>query len=251
MKIYTYPTPIDTARALIEHIIARMEAQKDSSFHLAVSGGSTPALLFKLWATEYSSQTPWQQLRLYWVDERCVPASDEQSNYRMTHETLLQAIPLTPEQIFRIQGEHRPIEEEARRYAVVVCECVPCLNNIPTFDLVLLGAGDDGHTSSVFPGQEALLTSESAYVASNHPQTGQPRIAMTGRPMTMAKETIFLINGKNKASVVANMVSSEEAGPAAWVLHHATAPSLFLDADASSLVGDISHRMVESAIDPS
>jgi hypothetical protein len=84
-----------------------------------------------------------------------------------------------------------------------------------------LGAGDDGHTSSIFPGQEELLTSASVYVVSINPRNGQKRIAMTGYPILNARHVIFLITGKGKADVVEEICKSGDVGPAAYVAHHA------------------------------
>ncbi len=233
MKHTVCPAPADTARVLIERLLRLMNETPERPFHLAVSGGSTPALMFTLWAKEYADATPWDRLRLYWVDERCVAPTDSQSNYRMTRETLLQAVPLPETHIFRIEGE-RPPREEALRYSELVLSHVPQEEGEVRFDAVLLGVGEDGHTSSVFPGQEDLLTAECPYAVGTQPQSGQKRIAMTGRPMTAARHTFFLIHGRNKARVVAGIYRSADAGPAAYVAHHAVDAELFLDAEAAS-----------------
>ena len=74
MKSYVYHSATATAHALIEHLIAMMEREPEKTFYFAFSGGSTPSLMFDIWANEYKEVTPWMRMRIYWVDERCVPA---------------------------------------------------------------------------------------------------------------------------------------------------------------------------------
>jgi 6-phosphogluconolactonase len=100
---------------------------------------------------------PWEKLDLYWVDERCVPPDDAESNYRMTREALLDHVPLKPEQIHRIEGELEP-EAAAARYESELRSSFRLEGaEAPRFDLVALGMGDDGHTASLFPHTEALM----------------------------------------------------------------------------------------------
>lgn len=126
--------------------------------------------------------------------------------------------------------------KEAVRYSELVSQQVPKKNGWPEFDIVLLGAGDDGHTSSIFPGQEALLSSDQIYVTSTHPRNGQKRIAMTGFPILTARLVIFLITGKAKAEVVEEICHSGDTGPAAYIAHHAENVELFMDAGAAMYV---------------
>ena len=81
MKPYIFPSSIETARALILHLVKLMLDEPDRTFCIAFSGGSTPALMFDLWANEYTDITPWERLKVFWVDERCVPPENSDSNY--------------------------------------------------------------------------------------------------------------------------------------------------------------------------
>lgn len=204
----------------MERILDLIAECKDPFFHIALSGGKTPARLFEVWATDYKEQTPWQRLRLYWVDERCVHPDDIDSNYGMTRRYLLDRVPLTPEQIFRIAGENDP-QAEAVRYAQLVKEHVPLEGNMPVFNLVLLGAGSDGHTSSIFPDQAELLTTQQVYAVAHHPGTLQQRIALTGQPIIHAQNVIFLMKGIDKQPVLKAMQDSSDSGPAVYIAHHA------------------------------
>ncbi len=221
MITHIHPTDAETARALIARILQVVSTHApNEKVNIALSGGSTPALLFRLWAEEFNDQTPWERIRLFWVDERCVAPTDKESNYGMTYQNLISSINIPKENIIRIKGENTP-EEEARRYEAEVRKIVAEEGGCPIFDIVMLGAGDDGHTSSIFPGQEHLLTTNAAYAIGTHPQSGQQRIALTGLPIIHARHLFFLLTGKNKAVVLADIIEQNDAGPAAYVAHHA------------------------------
>lgn len=228
MKPFIYPSSIETARALILHLIKIMIDEPGRTFNIALSGGSTPALMFDLWANEYSDITPWTRMKVFFVDERCVPPENSDSNYGMVRSLLVGVVPIDYENVFRIRGEDRP-DKEAVRYSKVVESQVPLQDGWPVFDVILLGAGGDGHTSSIFPGQEKLLSSDRIYEVSYNPSNGQKRIAMTGCPIINARRVIFLITGRSKAEVVEEICTSGDTGPAAYIAHHAKNVELFLD----------------------
>lgn len=236
MKLSVYPSSVETSRELILHLIDIMNEDSERVFNIAVSGGSTPALLFDLWANEFVDITPWNRMRIFWVDERCVPPEDSDSNYGMVRTLLLGVAPIPYENVFRICGECKSAKKEALRYSELVTSQVPQKNGWPEFDIVLLGAGEDGHTSSIFPGQEELLSTGMIYVATIHPGNGQKRIAMTGCPILNARHIIFLITGKNKADVVTEICESGDTGPAAYIAHHSENVELFVDKGAAAFV---------------
>lgn len=235
MKLHIYKNVTETATALIQHIEELMAKDLDRDFHIAFSGGSTPALMFDIWANEYKDSTDWNRLYVYFVDERCVPPEDSDSNYGMMKKLMFDHVPLAANHIFRIRGEADP-KEEAINYSKLCLSRMPSMNGYPKFDLVLLGAGDDGHTSSIFPGQEEHLTSVHPFVAAYNPYSGQERIAMTGSTIINAKKIIFLITGKNKQDVVSDMYTSGDTGPAAYIVHHSTSVELFLDECAAAKI---------------
>ena len=234
MKIHTFASQEETAIGMIEKIIELITNHKEDKFHVAFSGGSTPKLMFDLWVRDYKDQTPWEKLCVYLVDERCVPPQDAESNYGMMKSHLLDYVSIPENQIYRIRGEDDPVEE-AKRYSNLIYKNLPkSKEGFPQFDLVLLGAGDDGHTSSIFPGQEDLLKTATLYAPSIHPQTKQRRIALTGEPMIQAKQVYFLITGSNKAKVVADIFESNNNGPAAYVAHFSRATEIFIDEETST-----------------
>ncbi|KAA6304807.1 6-phosphogluconolactonase, partial [termite gut metagenome] len=174
-----YSTSVETARAIISRIIQIMEEEPDRTFNIAFSGGDTPALMFDLWANEYADKTPWKRLKIWWVEERCVPPEHSDSNYRLMRMLLLDTIAISQEHIYRIKGEEKPTRE-ALRYSELVKKYVPEKDNCPIFDIILLGMSKEGYTSSIFSGQEQLLSSSQIYEVSRNPYDGQSRISLTG-----------------------------------------------------------------------
>ena len=170
---------------------------------IAISGGSTPKAMFALLAAEpFLSRVPWNALDLYWVDERCVPPEDAESNYRMTNEEMLTKVPLAAERVHRMEGELDP-EVAASRYESVLRNTFKLEGaETPTFDLVLLGMGDDGHTASLFPHTAALDEMARLVVANHVPQKDTWRITLTWPVINQAREVAFLIEGAAKTQVL-------------------------------------------------
>lgn len=235
MKISIYPSAVATARVLILRLITLMTEEPTRIFHIAVSGGSTPALLFDLWANEYKNITPWERLHIYWVDEMCVPATHSESNFGLTHSLLLHDTTMPAEHIHRIDGENNPVKE-AIRYSGLVRKQLPFAYGVPIFDVVLLGAATDGHLASIHCGQEALLSEPFPYVSTVNPANGKRCITMTGKVMLYAERTFFFITGKAKAPIVADIMKQGDLTPAAFVAHHGKNVELFVDKLAASML---------------
>jgi 6-phosphogluconolactonase len=172
---------------------------------VAISGGSTPKAMFALLADPakpFVKQVPWDKLDLYWVDERCVPPDNVESNYRMTSEALLSKVPLAAERIHRMEGELDP-EVAAARYESTIRNGFKLEGaETPTFDLVLLGMGDDGHTASLFPHTEALNDLTHIAIANHVPQKDTWRITLTWPVINQGREVAFLIEGSAKTQVL-------------------------------------------------
>lgn len=166
-------------------------------------------MLFTVLAVEYKSKIDWGKVNFYWVDERCVPKDDEESNYGMTEKILLKNISIPENNIHRIIGENVP-EDEAKRYSEILKSNLPHKDNYPKFDLILLGMGEDGHTASIFPDQMYLLNAKEACEVSIHPSTFQNRITLTGRLINNAERIYFLITGKSKAEVVSKILEKKD-----------------------------------------
>lgn len=176
---------------------------------IAISGGSTPKRMFALLADAgkpYAADTPWDKLELFWVDERCVPPTDKESNFLMTKQTLLDHVPLPAARVHRMEGELDPTEA-ASRYESEIRNTFKLEGaETPTFDLILLGMGDDGHTASLFP-HTAALDEISLIVTPNHvPQKDTWRITLTKPVINQGREVAFLIEGAAKADILAQVM---------------------------------------------
>lgn len=225
---YLYMSSRQASQALITRILGEMENEPGRSFTIALSGGATPAVLFEVWEREFAAQTPWNRLRFYWVDERCVPPIDVQSNFGLANRLLFSKLKSTPLHYYRIVGEGIP-DKEAIAYASLVKDTVSTIDGVPVFDFVLLGVGEDGHTSSIFPNQKKLLTVPEAYSVGVNPYNQTIRICMTGKPMIAANHTCFLVTGTNKLNILKKMLDKEmqDVYPASYVWHHARMPELY------------------------
>ena len=201
------PTPAAVAQAAAQLFTAAANdaIKARGRARIAISGGTTPRAMFALLADPsqpFVNQVPWQKLDLYWVDERTVAPTDADSNYRMTNETLLSKVPLPAENIHRMEGELDP-EAAAARYESVIRNSFRLEGaETPTFDLILLGMGDDGHTASLFPHTEAINNLTSLVTANEVPQKDTWRITLTWPVINQGREVAFLIEGAAKAQVL-------------------------------------------------
>ena len=207
---------------------------------VAVSGGTTPKGMFALLADRsapYFARVPWDGLHLFWVDERCVPPTDDESNYKMTNEAMLAKVPLPAAQIHRMEGELDPEDAAARYEATVRAEFGLDRSGNPVFDLVLLGMGGDGHTASLFPHTAALFELGRIAVANSVPQMGVWRITLTWPTINRAREVAFLIEGAEKAQAVQDVflgAYDPEAKPTQLIRPMSGRLNLLLDAAAAS-----------------
>ena len=236
-NLHIYNSPEDTARAVAELILVKAKGKVKQSLplNIALSGGNTPKLLFNLLAKEYTESIPWHFIRLFWVDERCVPPTHAESNYGMTYENLLKNVPIHDANIFPIQGEIDP-EKEAKRYQTMLKTQLPSSNGIPKFDIILLGMGDDGHTASIFPNNLGLLHSDQLVAVSVHPVSNQKRITLTGQLIVQADDVVFLITGASKATVLKQIIHREpnfENYPASYMHAHSVPAHFYLDKAAA------------------
>ena len=219
-------------KQLIRAINHKAVQNPESRFSLAISGGSSPLNLFKLWSGKYLDKINWSSLDLFWVDERCVSADNPESNYGTAKKMLLDKIPLHQDNIYRIKGENNPAIE-AKRYDEFV---KAYLNNTPGYDMVILGIGGDGHTSSIFPGQDHLLKSKKIYEESVNPNTGQKRVALTSNGILNSHVVCFYINGPDKSSIVENISVNygKPMFPAGYIMKNALDPIVFWENSLNS-----------------
>lgn len=237
-NLHIFETPEETARAVAKLILAKAKEKNKLSlpFNIALSGGSTPKLLFTLLANEYVDSIPWHFIRLFWVDERCVPPTHAESNFGMTYESLLKHVPIHDANIFRMVGEADP-QKEATRYQALLEAQLPQHNGIPQFDLILLGMGDDGHTASIFPDNLALLDAKEFVAVGTHPTSGQKRITLTGKLINEASQVVFLITGPSKSAVIRQIMQREpgfDNYPTSYIHSAGGLADFYVDKDAAS-----------------
>lgn len=172
-------------------------------FVVALSGGSTPRPVHRLLGQDpFRSQIPWRDTHIFWVDERCVPETNQASNFGAAKEDLLDHVPLPPSQIHPMPGGLPP-EEGAKQYQQELEGFFGSdASGFPVFDLIFLGMGEDGHTASLFPGQEALNERQEWIVAVKGGNPNVSRLTMTLPVINQGRHVVFLVSGQTKAPVI-------------------------------------------------
>lgn len=228
--------------------LAAAGARQGGVFRVALSGGHAPKRLYEMLAAKPLVEAiDWQRTEIFFGDERCVAPESEQSNYKMARETLLARAPIPADKVHRIEGENPDPDAAARTYerALRVAFGIPP-GEAPSFDLILLGIGPDGHTASLFPGMASLEETRRLVVSSPAGQEPLvPRVTLTLPVLNAAQHVLFLAPGAEKAQIVARALAEEQPSslPAACVRAHDTTWLLTLDsAEAVSLPGDSPER---------
>ena len=174
---------------------------------IALAGGSTPGAIYRLLARPPRvSEVPWASVHLYWGDERWVSPEDNQSNFRMTQETLLAHIPPPGPVVHQVDTALSSPEAGARAYAE---ELTRHEGEAPVFDLVLLGIGEDGHTASLFPGSPLNGDRTALCGAAQRPEDSSWRVTICPRLITAARRVVFIIKGESKAAVAQEVIEGK------------------------------------------
>jgi 6-phosphogluconolactonase len=223
------------AAAMLRVIHARLKQQRVCL--LALSGGGTPRNVYRLVGNASASAgIEWQRVQFFFCDERMVPPSDRESNYRMVNEELFSRIGIPEANVHRIRGEV-PGVEAASLYSQELATFFTATGT--TFDLVMLGIGEDGHTASLFPGTDAVDEMnelvKSVYVTS----LAAWRTTLTLPVINRSREIIFLVSGKNKASIVSRVLTASNPTnelPASLVRPLDGTLRWMLDSDAATLL---------------
>jgi 6-phosphogluconolactonase len=193
MNLLRYPDPVAAAEACGGHILdllsESISARKRAT--LAVSGGTSPKPMFELFAR---SRFPWEQVQIFWVDERCVPPSDPQSNFRLANETWLAPAKVPVGNIHRVPTELEP-HEAGRRYAAELRPFLP-------FDVIHRGMGPDGHTASLFPGEPLIADRKGVAAAVWVEKMHQWRVTLLPAVLEAARHTVVLATGADKAAAL-------------------------------------------------
>jgi 6-phosphogluconolactonase len=177
---------------------------------LVLSGGKTPKKLFEILSGTYRESVNWSKVYFFWGDERCVPPDDSESNFRMANEYLLSKINVPKENIFRIPSE-KPPAEAAEEYEQNMRSFFGD-KSFPSFDIVLLGIGNDGHTASLFPETEVLEIKDKWTAAVYVEKLKSQRITLTYPVFNNSKNILLLADGKSKSDIIGHAYTDKNAG---------------------------------------
>lgn len=198
---------------------------------MALAGGSTPEATYRLLARDYADRIDWSRVHVFFGDERTVPPEYEDSNYRMAREALLDHVPVGG--VHRMRGELPPAEA-ARAYEEELREFFGP-GEVPGFDLILLGIGEDGHTASLFPNTPALDVTDRWVVENPVEKLDTVRLTLTAPAINAARAVVFLVAGEGKAGALREILEGgadprdypaklvQPAGGATWMVDRAAA----------------------------
>jgi 6-phosphogluconolactonase len=237
LKVVPDSTALNTAAAEEFSRCAESSIGARGRFCVALSGGNTPRGVYAEVAVRNKNDLPWDKTYIFFGDERHVPPTDPESNYRMARESLLSTVPIPEENVHRILAE-LPAPAAAVQYEMDLRTFFRLPAGAwPQFDLILLGIGDDGHTASLFPGT-AGLTEQSRLVISNWVEKfATDRITLTYPVLNHAREAAFLVSGKAKAAILKDIFTSAPGSYPAQAVRPENGKLLWMvDQDAASLL---------------
>ena len=232
MNIKIYKTKEELSDKLSDYII-----KNHINSSIAISGGNSPKILFKTLSEKLKKNIN-LDTKFFWVDERCVAPDSEESNYKMTKETLFRNNIFKSENIFRVKGENDP-EKELIEYNKTLKKNLKLENNIPKFDLIILGLGEDGHTASLFPHEFLKFRNKEECLIATHPNSGQKRISLSEKIINNANEVIFYVPGSGKKYVVDEIINKRgnfNSYPASYIKPVSGKLSWYLDFDSSEML---------------
>lgn len=201
-----YETPAELAAGLAQFIAdcAGFAITERGAFYVALAGGTTPRAAYKLLGEEpFGTEVSWNDVFIYFSDERCVPPDDEESNYNMVTTALLERIKIPPHNVHRMHGEDDPAHAAAA-YERILKED---LGKSPRFDLIMLGMGPEGHTASLFPGDVPKDDGHTLVAAPYVEKLKTHRITFTPRLINNARKVVIATEGPGKTPTVAAVLN--------------------------------------------
>lgn len=185
--------------------VATHAIERNGYFSVALSGGSTPKAIYELLTNaNHRNKIDWKKVLLFWGDERSVGPEDPESNFRMAMQAGFANVPIPPNQIFRMQAEN-DIEDNAKIYEQLILTKIPS----KTFDLVMLGMGEDGHTASLFPQTHGLHATNRLVTANYVPQKDTWRMTLTFDCINQANHIAIYVIGQSKSEMVHHIFTSK------------------------------------------
>src|SRR5947199_8156274 len=211
MQISIYPDTNILSREAAQFIVrlANEAIVTHGRFTIALSGGSTPKVLYSLLGDEpYCSQIDWARVDIFWSDERCVPPDSEESNYHLAQQVLLNKIPIPASQVHRMPAD-QPDRDAASQAYTEEMQRTFGTNGIPNFDLIQLGMRPEGHTASLFPHQQSLHEQQRLVMPVSVPKPPPQRLTFTPPLLNAARHILFLVTGSEKADAVHAVLEGE------------------------------------------
>jgi len=205
--------PENLALRSVEVFIA--DAQKaikaKNTFYVAISGGHTPKRFFELLGEVPEAKAlPWDRIHLFWVDERYVPPDSQWSNYKLAADTFLAKVTIPQENVHRIPTEYSDFKIASCCYEETVREVFGLEENqVPEFDLIVLGMGAEGHTGSLFPDSYAPFDKENLACVVYVLDEKLNRITLTHPVLCAASHLAVLVAGEEKAAILKEVLASE------------------------------------------
>ena len=197
----------NAARLFVEW--AWQSIAQDGRFCVALSGGHTPALFYRvLAAKDFRAQVDWAKLHVFWGDERPVPPESPESNYGLARRELLIRVPIPPVNVHRMEAERPSIGRAAQDYEDILRQYMSLdSRGFPRLHLIFLGLGREGHTASLFPGQRGIKETSRWVSTPLVPQIGSRRMTLTLPVLNAAHRALFLVSGPEKAEALYAMLS--------------------------------------------
>ncbi len=229
----------DLARHAAQHIAeAAVAAVADrGAFTIALSGGDTPGRTYALLGSDLAESMPWEAVHVFWGDERCIPLDRPDNHFTLATELMLSRVPIPAGNVHRARGEASDPAAAAVEYEDALRTFfAPPPGELPRFDLVLLGMGEDGHVASLFPGSVGWRERERWVVDHYVIKRGERvrRLTLTMPVLTAAREVMVLVSGDLKADMLAAVLRGEADVPARELDAHAPAVRWMVDREAAS-----------------
>ena len=240
MSVHVYGSLEELSAAAARKFAAKAgEAiEERGRFAVVLAGGSTPKAMYGVLARDYADRIDWSRVHVFFSDERTVPPDHEDSNYKMASEVLLDHVPVGS--VNRIRGELPP-DEAAKAYEEELRTFFRT-EDVPRFDLILLGVGRDGHTASLFPETSALEVHDRWVVANPVLKLDTIRITLTVPVINAARAVVFLVAGEDKAEALGKILEGD-ADPRAYpatLIQPPGGPQWLVDQSAASLLSELS-----------
>ncbi len=207
IRIFENYETLSEGTALFISEVAKSSIKERGKFTIALSGGGTPNRLFEILASDkYKNESFWKNTIVFWGDERYVALDAKENNSHVAETLMLQHLPVPVDNIYRVQT-NLPAEEAAADYNEKLKSVFG--KGIPSFDVNLLGLGDNGHTASLFPHTNILNETEATVKAEYIEEIKMTRISFTAPLINASKEIIFLISGSKKTAIVAKVIEGK------------------------------------------